>query len=193
MNNSNTLTAEQAAEQCLPIILKDIRNLEDKYECKAGWLLGDFIQEGYLAALNALGNFDPTKGVKFTTFAYKYILGAIYRAFEAELNRGKTLVSAEGYDEEAEEFSSNSILASLLADPIYEADYAFTSKALRETCDWFLKRVKDPTDRKIVRLSFGLSDGFEHSNEAIGFEMGTSAERVRQRKERAMRQLRRVD
>ena len=192
INPSNNISAEQATAQCLPIILKVIRHLESKCGCKAGDLRNDFIQEGYLAVLDALSKYNSNNGAHFLTYAFKFIHGAIFRAFWAEIRRGEHFESAEGYDPEAEEFTS-SVLDNLLADDCYNADYSYTSRAQREDCEWLLKRVKDDIDRRIVQLRYGLEDGFEHSLDAIGFILGTSGERVRQRHDRAMKQLRRVD
>lgn len=40
----------------------------------------DLIQEGFLGLLRAARRFNPSRGTKFTTFAYRHVAGAIDRA-----------------------------------------------------------------------------------------------------------------
>ena len=188
INLLNSLSADQAIEQCLPFIFRVIRHLEGKFECHAGDLLNDFVQEGYLAVLKALGKFKPSRGVEFTTYAYYFIYGAIYKAFTEELSHGQNRMSIDIYDPDSEEYIGN-FLENVPADSVYDADYGFTSKAQREDCEWLLKRIKDERDREIVRLRHGLVDGCEHSLKAIAFGLGISPERARQLYDRAFKQL----
>ena len=41
----------------------------------------DLIQSGYLGLIKAYRNFDKSKGVKFSTYAYQYIYGEMYDAY----------------------------------------------------------------------------------------------------------------
>ena len=191
INHINNLSADQAIKQCLPYILRIIRHLESKFECKAGDLLNDFVQEGYLATLDALGKFKPSYGVQFTSYAYYFIHGKIYKAFTAELHHGQSQVPIDIYDPDSEDFVGN-IFDNTPADDTFNADYGFTSKAEREDCEQLLKRINNERDREIVRLRFGLTDGFEHSFESIGFTFCISPERARQCYNRAMDHLRPV-
>ena len=186
--NHNSLSADHAIELCRPLILMVIRHLERKFDCIAGDLVKDFMQEGYITVLNALKQFDSSHGTQFTTYAFQDIHGAVYKAFIDELHHGRTHLSTDLYDPESEEYSGN-IFDNTPADPIYNADYTFASREQREDCEWLLSHVRDERDREIVRQRYGLADGFEHSFEAIGFTFGTSAERVRQRHDRALKQL----
>jgi RNA polymerase primary sigma factor len=47
-----------------------------------------------------------------------------------------------------------------------------------------------PRDAKVLRLYFGLDDGNSHTLEEIGRMMGVTRERIRQLRDRALRQLR---
>ena len=47
-----------------------------------------------------------------------------------------------------------------------------------------------PRDAKVLRLYFGLDDGISHTLEEIGRMMGVTRERIRQLRDRALRQLR---
>ena len=188
INHTNSISADQTIEQCLPFIFRVIRHLEGKFECHAGDLLYDFVQEGYLAVLDALGKFKPSRGVEFTTYAYYFIHGKIYKAFMAELHHGQSHVPIDIYDPEGEDCVGN-IFDNTPADDVYNADYGFTSKAEREDCEQLLKRIKNERDREIVRLRFGLTDGFEHSFESIGFTFGISSERANQCYKRGLAQL----
>lgn len=47
----------------------------------------DLYQAGYLGLLNALNNFDHNNGTKFSTYAYSYIYGEMYK----QVNNDKTV------------------------------------------------------------------------------------------------------
>lgn len=46
----------------------------------------DLYQAGYIGLLNALNNYDPARGVKFTTYAYQYIYGEILKQVNHDKN-----------------------------------------------------------------------------------------------------------
>jgi len=184
---AHSMPFDQAYAECRPFFYRIIRHLERKHDCPATNCREDLEQEGAIGLLNAMDNFNAAKG-SFKSFAFPYIYYAIYHAYLAELEHG---MSHEYYDDYISDDEYEEDKWSLIpADTVYEADYGFTSRAMREDCEWLLQRVKSETDREIVRLRYGLSDGFENSFHAIGYALGISAERSRQRHDRSMKQLR---
>jgi len=51
-------------------------------------------------------------------------------------------------------------------------------------------RILDPKDRSVIKERFGLDGGEWHTLHEIGEKMGVTGQRVRQREEKALRQLR---
>ncbi len=60
---------------------------------------------------------------------------------------------------------------------------------LREELDMILQKLQ-PRERDVVRLRFGLDDGYQRTLEEVGAELKITRERVRQLELRAMRKLR---
>lgn len=172
INHLNTMTDEQIIRECTPFLYSAIRKLERMCNCKIDrYYRDDLINEGWLKIFELRSGYDPSRNSKFLTYVYKPAFYAILEAFKREIEHGQVFV----YDEELTEHYD-------IAEDPYER------QSLREECDDRLS-VIDPTDAWIVKEVFGLNDGFEHSNESAAFTLGISAERIRQRLGRAMKQL----
>ena len=186
--NSNALiSADQVIRDCEPMIGNIISSLASKLDCPINdYYRDEFMQIGRIKIWELLNDYDATRGFTLRTYLYQSVYFEVLHAFEEELNR----CSGLAYHDEQEEQDEvvNDRWSDMPADPIYNSDYALERQSLREECEQRLS-VLDSTDRQIVELQYGLADGFEHSNEAIAFELGKSAERVRQRGERALTQL----
>jgi RNA polymerase primary sigma factor len=68
-------------------------------------------------------------------------------------------------------------------------DAAMLAKSRTEDLEEALAALA-PRDAKVLRLYFGLDDGNSHTLEEIGRMMGVTRERIRQLRDRALRQLR---
>lgn len=62
---------------------------------------------------------------------------------------------------------------------------------LREQIDMILEKLQ-PRERDVVRLRFGLDDGYQRTLEEVGAELKITRERVRQLELRALRKLRQI-
>lgn len=71
-------------EQMKPLIGSIVRRYANRFD-KAGTNFDDMMAIGGYGLVDALKNFDPTKGVKFSTFAYPYIIDRI-RSFIRDSN-----------------------------------------------------------------------------------------------------------
>ena len=167
----------------------------------------DLIHEGNLGLIEAARRFDPSRNVKFITYAVWWIRQAMMQALSDQsrafsfppkmfstLNEGVDDVSlnapvgaaGRGGDDDRRE------LGDLLAQPdvapiedamIHQADLDELADALDDL---------DGKEREVVRLRFGLEDDEPRTLQEIGDRLHLSRERVRQIESRAKEKLRYV-
>ncbi len=167
----------------------------------------DLIHEGNLGLIEAAKRFDPSRNVKFITYAVWWIREAMMhalsdqtRAFSfppklfATLHNAPEDVSLNepvgGRSAAAAGEAPGRELADLLSqdqtavddEMIHQADLDELTSALSDL---------DGKEREIVRLRFGLEDDQEHTLQEIGDRLHLSRERVRQIESRAKEKLRR--
>lgn len=82
-------------------------------------------------------------------------------------------------------------LGQSLMDPAPEPQEEMIRRALQETLDQLMQALNQRQQR-IIRLHYGMDDGYCHTLEEIGREMGISKERARQIERDAMEKLRRL-
>src|SRR6266571_4918516 len=163
----------------------------------------DLIHEGNLGLIEAARRFDPSRNVKFITYAVwwvresmMHVLADQTRAFSfppklfAALHRGLEDVSlndpVSGHDQRpAGELGD--VLALDLVPPIedemiHQSDLDELTAALHDL---------DGKEREVVRLRFGLDDDEPRTLQEIGDRLHLSRERVRQIELRAKEKLRR--
>lgn len=159
----------------------------------------DLIHEGNLGLIEAAKRFDPTRNVKFITYAVWWIRESMMhalsdqtRAFSfppklfAVLGTGADDVSlndpvtADGSRHVADTLAQDQ--APIEDEMIHQADIDELTSALGEL---------DGKEREIVRLRFGLEDDEPRTLQEIGDRLHLSRERVRQIESRAKDKLRR--
>lgn len=82
-------------------------------------------------------------------------------------------------------------LGQSLMDPAPEPQEEMIRRALQETLDQLMQALNQRQQR-IIRLHYGMDDGYCHTLEEIGRELGISKERARQIERDAMEKLRRL-
>ncbi len=158
--------------------------------------LMDLIGEGNVGLMTAARKFDPDRGVKFISYAVWWIRQAIQAAIArhgrpvrvplnrtADLNRlgrATTLLTERLGRAPMERFvptaKEGTDTATLVSSQTTDLDAALAALP--------------PRDAKVLRLYFGLDDGKTRTLEEIGQMMGVTRERIRQLRDRALRQLR---
>jgi len=165
----------------------------------------DLIHEGNLGLIEAARRFDPSRNVKFITYAVWWIREAMMhvladetRVFSyppklfAALHNNSADVSLNDPVSGPDERSASElgdVLALDLVPPIedemiHQADLDELTAALRDL---------DGKEREVVRLRFGLEDDEPRTLQEIGERLHLSRERVRQIESRAKEKLRRSE
>lgn len=164
-----------------------------------GVSLLDLIHEGNLGLIEAAKRFDPTRNVKFITYAVWWIRESMMhalsdqtRAFSfppklfAVLGTGaddvslNDPVSADGSRQVADTLAQDQV-PPVEDEMIHQADLDELTAALADL---------DGKEREIVRLRFGLEDDQPRTLQEIGDRLHLSRERVRQIESRAKDKLR---
>jgi RNA polymerase primary sigma factor len=196
---------EEAVTRLVEANLRFVVSYARRYRGLAVGLL-DLIHEGNLGLIEAARRFDPSRNVKFITYAVWWVRESMMhaladqtRAFSmppklfALLRNGSEDVSlsdpvdvvGRGHDG-----GHTRELGDLLphdqtpidAEMIHQSDLDELVGALSDL---------DVKEREVVRLRFGLEDDVEHTLQEIGDRLHLSRERVRQIESRAKEKLRR--
>lgn len=166
-----------------------------------GVSLLDLIHEGNLGLIEAARRFDPSRNVKFITYAVWWIRESMMRVLSdqtrafsfppklfATLSRGAEDVSLseplgkEGRGRELADTLAQDDVPAVDAEMIRQADLDELAAALLDL---------DGKEREVVGLRFGLADDEPRTLQEIGERMHLSRERVRQIESRAKDKLRR--
>lgn len=161
----------------------------------------DLIHEGNLGLIEAARRFDPSRNVKFITYAVWWIREAMMhvlsdqtRAFSFPPKLFSTLgggaedvslsdrIGAEGRLRELGDTLVQDGVVPIEAAMIHQSDLDELAAALLDL---------DGKEREVVRLRFGLEDDDPRTLQEIGDRLHLSRERVRQIESRAKDKLRR--
>jgi RNA polymerase primary sigma factor len=169
----------------------------------------DLIHEGNLGLIEAAWRFDPSRNVKFITYAVwwvresmMHVLADQTRAFSfppklfSTLRRGpgggadvslsepvgRGAAGDEGSSRELGDLLEQDGVPAVVDEMIHQSDLDELAEALRDL---------DGKEREVVRLRFGLEDDEPRTLQEIGDRLHLSRERVRQIESRAKDKLRR--
>ena len=162
----------------------------------------DLIHEGNLGLIEAARRFDPSRNVKFISYAVWWIRQAMMHAMSDEarafsippkllatLGRQAVDVSLSEPAGPAGRDGHSLELGDLLAyDQTSVADELMHQSDLDELADAL--RGLDGKEREVVRLRFGLEDDEPRTLQEIGDRLHLSRERIRQIESRAKSKLR---
>ena len=169
----------------------------------------DLIHEGNLGLIEAAWRFDPSRNVKFITYAVwwvresmMHVLADQTRAFSfppklfGTLRRvpgggadvslsdpvGRSTAGDEGSSRELGDLLEQDGVPAVVDEMIHQSELDELAEALRDL---------DGKEREVVRLRFGLEDDEPRTLQEIGDRLHLSRERVRQIESRAKDKLRR--
>jgi RNA polymerase primary sigma factor len=183
----------------------------------AGPSLEDLISEGNIGLMKAARRFDPSRGVRFASYAAwwirKQVVAAVHRhaalssvpmvsasnSRESGVDRGRPSGHARQKSRQRvlslEEFTATderrSLSDVLLASSAIDADEMILEQELAEAIRAVLDRLPKQ-DRLILGAHFGLDDAPPITLQKIGRLLGITRERVRQLEARALERVRRM-
>jgi len=194
---------KKAREKLIAANLKLVISVAERYQNR-GLPLADLIQEGNIGLVKALEKFDHTRGCRFATYAYWWVLNAIMKAVgehsvtlevpahaveglrDVELLDGKYVVmtSLDGLD------------AQQPHEELLEANKTgFEEKQQKPSRIELLRRALHRVgltqkEREILKLRYGLNGDRPHTLKQVAQIFNITRERVRQIELRAIEKLR---
>jgi RNA polymerase sigma factor (sigma-70 family) len=187
------LSSPEAKEKLVHHNMKLVMKLAAKKQTK---LMGfeDCFQEGVIGLMEATNKFDKTKDVKFSTYAYFWILQAIYKAKEKKMNIIR-IPAMKMYQKDSEDQlvrckllldkshpnDDRHTLKDFIPDPKSKGQYSMAKenrKMLIKTLDNILQKYSE-RDRYLLYSRLGFYGEIKLYKE-LAKEVGVSKQRVEQ-------------
>jgi RNA polymerase sigma factor (sigma-70 family) len=167
--------AQRGCEQCMEYLLEGNVGLIHavvRYAEIGGVPYMEAVEEGRVGLWHAIRRYDPGRGIAFSTFAWRFIWGRVWRYTLAFRQQG------EGLEEEPYEWG-----CAELAEEAWQQEQI--AEALREELTLLPERL-----RRVVEQAYGMGEGAPQSMAEIGRAMGITRERVRQLRNEGLAMLR---
>jgi len=163
---------EEAKRQLSGGYLRLVVSIAKKYHNRGQSFL-DLIQEGNTGLMRAVDKYEYRRGFKFSTYATWWIRQAITRAIADQ---------ADHSVESPINVATQEMLS--VESPINAA----TQEMLKDKIDQVLKNLTY-REREIIKLRYGLGDGYTYTLEEVGRIFNVTRERVREIEAKAVRKL----
>jgi RNA polymerase primary sigma factor len=163
---------EEAKRQLSGGYLRLVVSIAKKYRNR-GLSFLDLIQEGNTGLMRAVDKYEYRRGFKFSTYATWWIRQAITRAIADQ---------ADDSVESPINVATQEMLS--VESPINAA----TQEMLKDKIDQVLKNLTY-REREIIKLRYGLGDGYTYTLEEVGRIFNVTRERVREIEAKAVRKL----
>ncbi len=151
--------------------------------------MADLVNEGNIGLLRAAERFDESRGVRFVSYAHWWVRRAILQAIVSDRGKG----AAHPWREvslDAPDPAGGTTLQDRLEDRGASfPDEDLVREGVRHAVWASLADVPD-REREVLRRYFGLDGGGAQTLGEVAEALGTSRERARQLKERALARLR---
>jgi RNA polymerase sigma factor (sigma-70 family) len=167
--------AQAGCEQCMVYLLNEHDGLVHAcihYLEVGGVPYGEAVEEGRIGLWRAILRYDPSRQVAFSTFAWRRILGEVWRYGERFSQKGERM-EEEPYEACYMELAEEAWLEAQIAEE------------LKEALEMLPERL-----RGILEQGYGLSGEPPQTLAEVGRQMGVSRERVRQLRNEGLALLR---
>ena len=173
---------EQALNKLVYHNLRFVVNIAKNYR-NNNVPFADIISEGNIGLIRAAHKFDPSKGVKFISYAVWWIKNSINECIE-KYNRDNETLSYEDYT-----LNKCTDLDNKFEQINEDFEEKINNIQSRKDAIESLMKCLHEREIKILTLFFGLNGGREMTLEEVGKEMCLTNERVRQIKDSALSKL----
>ena len=173
---------EQALNKLVYHNLRFVVNIAKNYR-NNNVPFADIISEGNIGLIRAAHKFDPSKGVKFISYAVWWIKNSINECIE-KYNRDNETLSYEDYT-----LNKCTDLDNKFEQINEDFEEKINNIQSRKDAIESLMKCLHEREIKILTLFFGLNGGKEMTLDDVGKEMCLTNERVRQIKDSALTKL----
>ena len=151
----------------------------------------DLIMEGNIALMTAAQKFDPSKNVRFCTYAVWWIRNAILKALAKKIKTSSWTAARLDVCYKASDEDDYQPLVNYFSDemnpgPEKEAVDANVAQAVRAALD-----ALKPKEREVIKSRFGFDGAKCMTLQQIGDKMGHSKEGIRQIEASGLKKMRR--
>lgn len=169
---------KRALDKLVRANLRFVVSIAKQYR-DSGVPFSDLISEGNVGLLQAARKFDPSRGVKFITYAVRWIRNSILAYIKDWRNEEE-----KDLDTLPEEEYEN------IADSVNEEfeEELLDLQAKKSSVEDLLKCL-EKRELKIITMFYGLKTGRGLTLDEVGTKLHISSERVRQIKEKAITKL----
>lgn len=175
---------ERALKQLVQYNLKFVITIAKKYRKYTDASFADLISEGNLGLIRAAQKYDPTKNIKFSSYANWWIKATIRNYIDNY--EGKVEVSVID-DYQTINLTENDTVKHSINEDFEKKMNGFQN---REVVVEDLIKCLEEREKKVIMLFFGLGNNKEMNLEEVSKEMSLTKERIRQIKDYALIKMR---